>query len=1105
MDYRLVAAKRNYTQNSSLSGRKIMAVFLTLFSVLVFGISGCSHHDRVDYIYNPGTVLGFSVTPDAASLTPGMSVQIHALASFRNNIHENVTEQAEWTVSDESIAVVDSGLVTAVSPGSVTVTAAFGDFRASSEIQVVNSVPSGYTVVSSQGVVDGELAVIDGLDEQLHVYANLEDGSSIDITETIIWESSDPDVAYMSEDGKLCTEAPGQAVIIGKTADGEVVTQFTVDVAEAKLTSIVLDKTVLSLAAGYSDSLTATAGFDNGKSRKIDAEAEWSSSDDSIVSVSLEDGKDGTLVKIVGLKEGTAVVTAAYQGQSAECRVDVSAAELIGLTFDQGRKMQLPKGLSAEVSVTGSFSDGSSRDVTQDVSVSSDNVNVVNVAVDADSTCLYAVDTGKAVISALGNGITAELSVTVSDAVVSDLTVEGEDTVIAGKNIELTALAEFSDGTSDVDVTADASWTSSDTEIAMVTNGVVRSLKAGTVTVTAKIGDAEASKEITVSEAVVVSFTLEGDNTVIAGRSITLTALANFSDGTVDVEVSPDSWTSGDTEIAAVDSNGEVKGLKAGTVTVTAKIGAVEASKEITVGPAVVTSLTIEGEDTAAAGESIELNAYAEYSDGTAEVNVTPLASWTSGDTETAMVTDGVVRTLKAGTVTVTAKIDGIEASKEITVSDAVISSLQLIADSRLAIGKTLTVKAVVGYSDGTDSFDEDMDSWTSSVPEIAAVSTDGEVTGLLAGTVTITAKIGDIKVSKEIEVFSDVSTFAIESDNTTVNSGETLNLRAVFYYQDGTQRNVTNDAVWSPAESDIADVSAGELTGKKPGTVTVAAKYQGITAELEIEVTPLEISLEPLALYQNGKWVVNPDCFLYKLGYYDSINSLELLHYQVKKGNSLVNEMEIPSEIEKDGVTYKVTAIGPGAFKSSNLTKVTIPDSVVKIDIFAFYQSSLTEVTIPDSVTSIGDFAFTYSRRISKIVIGSGLTELGREIFKADNNANADGVTTGTEIEIKGESLTVIGYQALYGCRMTTLTLPESLTLLDEDCMSGCGNLTTVNIPKGVVEIKKNALYNCKKIKNLVVPDSVTAIGSNAFKNIQHIKYNGSASGSPWGAQSIN
>lgn len=1081
---------------------RMLALYFVLLSALVTGIVGCSHHDRddINYTYYPGNAVSFSVTPGSASLTPGMSLQLSALIAYESGTEKDVTAQAAWSVSDAEIASVDGGLVTALSPGSVTVTATTGDFSGKAVIQVINAAPTGYTVVSSSGIVDGEISVINGIDEPLHVYAALDDGSTIEITDTVIWESSNPEVAYVSADGVICTEAAGQTTIVGKTPDGEIIAEFTVDVPEAQLVSITLNKTELDLIAGYSDSLSAMASFDNGQSFCIDEKADWSSSNSGVAKVAIAKGT----VKINGLKKGTASIEVSYQGQTAKCQVSVADAKLVSLSFDQGKEVQLAKGLTADISVTGGFSDGSSRDVTSDVTLTSDNNKIVSVK----SAVLTASAPGSAVVTAEKDGIKTELTVTVSDAVITALALEGEDTVIAGYSISLSAVAELSDGTTGVAVTPET-WLSSDTSIAMVTDGQVWGLAPGTVTITAKIGDVQADKDITVSDAVVTSLLLDGKDSVIAGRDIALKAIAGLSDGTAGVEVTPESWSSSDPTIATV-ADGQVQGLKPGTVTITAKIGDVQAEKEITVNEAVITALTIEGGNTVIAGESINLTALGDFSDGTVGEDVTSDVLWSSSDTETALVTEGLVRTLKSGTVTVTAKIGDVQATKDITISEAVLTSLKVVSKrTTLAIGHEGYLSLVAGYSDGSISTDVTADEWRTSDARVAKVE-DGVVTGLNPGKVTITAVLGGMEAnSKEITIFSQIDELVIEADSSVVYLGDTMQLRLLARYKDGKSSHVTDDCEWSSENEEFATVSdTGVVTGVKIGNATIKAVFEGAEATLDIEITATPVVVERVADYVVGEWVLDEENILYKLGYYDSVKTISSTSYQLYKNGAKVTELVIPETEEYDGHCYIITGIGVDAFKKcTSLTSVTIPDSVTSVDENAFLEcTGLTAITIPDSVTYLGEYVFRDCTNLKEAIIGNGVPELKSNVFK-----NCSKLST---VSI-GSSVAAMGNQVFYHCTsLTKVELPEGMELIDTGVFWGCTKLELVctksdtentKLPDGVTFIGENAFNGCSKIERLDIPDGAVTIGNNAFKNVQHIYYDGTASGRPWGAGAIN
>ena len=115
----------------------------------------------------------------------------------------------------------------------------------------------------------------------------------------------------------------------------------------------------------------------------------------------------------------------------------------------------------------------------------------------------------------------------------------------------------------------------------------------------------------------------------------------------------------------------------------------------------------------------------------------------------------------------------------------------------------------------------------------------------------------------------------------------------------------------------------------------------------------------------------------------YKIIASTDDTHKDVEvtypEGYHYSGDVVIPSSFMKGEVQYNVKSIGDNAFYGcSNLSSVTIPNSVTTIGEFAFSNcSGLTSITIPNSVTSIGDHAFWFC---------SGLTSIGQSKEKAES-----------------------------------------------------------------------------------------------------------------------
>jgi len=162
--------------------------------------------------------------------------------------------------------------------------------------------------------------------------------------------------------------------------------------------------------------------------------------------------------------------------------------------------------------------------------------------------------------------------------ILTDLLLEAHGDILEiGKTGKVTATARFSDGSTE-DVTTKAEWSSSDTNIATVSNdGTVTGITEGNVSITGNYTDEynkKASDTIKMTvyavEPVFVTAEIKGNDYLTATYKTQLNVYVTLSDGTIHHANDRANWSSSDTKIATVDAAGVVVGISEGNVTITA-------------------------------------------------------------------------------------------------------------------------------------------------------------------------------------------------------------------------------------------------------------------------------------------------------------------------------------------------------------------------------------------------------------------------------------------------------------------------------------------------------------------------------------------------------
>jgi|GEM_PF-4793299 len=210
--------------------------------------------------------------------------------------------------------------------------------------------------------------------------------------------------------------------------------------------------------------------------------------------------------------------------------------------------------------------------------------------------------------------------------------------------------------------------------------------------------------------------------------------------------------------------------------------------------------------------------------------------SWTSSDNNIATVNaDGLVTGITFGTVVITATAEdgGYTATCEVKVGK--IEGIELNKTKlTLVAGKDETL-VVTSTPEGAAMGDL---TWASSSKAIALVDSNGRVTGVSIGTVTVTVTMDgtDISATCEVEVIGAES-IALNKETLTLEVGKKETLVATIEPADG----LYTDLTWESLNNNIATVNAfGMVTAVAEGTCTIKVKLDGTdlfaTCELSVE-----------------------------------------------------------------------------------------------------------------------------------------------------------------------------------------------------------------------------------------------------------------------------
>jgi uncharacterized protein YjdB len=847
-----------------------------------------------------------SISIDGSNLVSiGQYVLLAATGVFDDGTKQDVSVASTWKSSDPALATValdsasSKAKVTGVKAGTVTLSATCQGITGSATVTITAAALTKIDLTPVQAILQT------GTTRAFQATATYADATTSDVTLQATWTSSDRAIATVTQSGSTIVVhavAAGSATITASL--GTIQGTASITVSAATLTALAVTPATWSPNVGGKQSFTAVGTYSDGSTSDVTLSVVWSSTTSTVVSISNATDQKG---QATALAVGSAQLQATLSGVVGSASVTVAASPLASVAVTPN-PASVVLGLSAPLVATATYDNGTTQDVTKQAAWAVADASVASVSnATASAGQVKGLAAGKTNVTASFGGKTRSATVSVVDATLSSIAVTpATASVTAGKTQAFTATGTYNNGTT-VDLTTQATWSSSNIAVAQVSNasgsrGLATALTTGSANISAALGGVTGEAKLTVGAALLASLIISPTAASVAvGKTQNFTATAVYENGTTG-NVQGGTWSSSSTGVATVNGQGGravATGVAAGSTTIAFTYQSMTVSATLAVtSPTVLVQIAITPQEPSSllVGATQQFQANAIYSDGST-TNITNNVTWTTSSGSIASIgsvtavdggppfgggrgNPGLATAVGAGSATITATYTGgtctlsCTDSATLTVRNPAVTGLSVTPlSASIRVNGTQTFTANLIYEDGTSTVVTTGVSWTSSDGKIASVTSagggrggpgqGGVATGIGAGTAKISATYGEYTATASLTVTAATPTALVVTPATaTATVGTSQAFTATLAYDDGTTANVTAQATWTSSNASAATITSGS-TGGGPGggpnpgggagggtatalaigTTTIGASYDGFSGSATLTITDPPIS----------------------------------------------------------------------------------------------------------------------------------------------------------------------------------------------------------------------------------------------------------------------
>jgi len=664
----------------------------------------------VDGIVGEYNITIVRPAPTSVSISGPGSVTLGIKYNYTASVLPTLANQSiTWSVSDTNIATIDEfGELTLLAPGSVSIIAkAVNGVEVSRSISVVRPVAISVEISGSKTVIMGTTSTYTALVGP--IFAN----------QSVVWSVDNDDVASINAAGVLVPKKAGVVNIIARATGTTIEDSYEIEVVLPAPTSVVIVGPSL-VYIGSSSLYTVTVGPLYAPNDVI-----WSVSDEFLVSID----SDGLLTAITA---GIVKIRATIVGGTLYDEIEVTIVKPDPISLDINGSDVLVVGLTENYSVV-VYPSYANQEVTWEV-------NDTNIAIINEFGVLLGVSEGEVLVSATTiNGISLSKKISVVLPKPVSVEIVGPDSLVVGESVWYSAIVLPSYANQEV------TWSilEGDTFATITSSGRLDALKMGEVVLLCEVPDSEVydTLVITISDVGVSDIIISGARPLLVSEELMLTVVVLPL--IVDQDVV---WSSSNSAVAVVFSDGTVIGVSMGSATIKATAyDGYFVEVVIVVNDIDDESIMISGNTTVYVGTNSVYNCYIGTNLGS--VNII----WSVSDEDIALIgSTGVLVAIKEGVITIKAEVEfGSE-------YDELIVNIVYYPPTYVEI--TGLFEVVVGeeeiYSSSVYPLYAKQDvEWKVSDETIASIDEFGKLTALKVGKVLVSATVVGTNIIDIIEV----------------------------------------------------------------------------------------------------------------------------------------------------------------------------------------------------------------------------------------------------------------------------------------------------------------------------------------------------------------